>query len=235
MEEKNNNQNDKKKNIQLNSKDDLEFKNERFLTSDLIKQINLNEDDTHENINFNINPFNDFIQYEEVERLTDNNSNNSDDDDLIFVEKNINNNTNPEKIDLDEYLKKQSEINNRENFKNYFSNPSNNKIEGEKNIYCQMENNLKISNKPITRVPSDPLPISYFGNIGLIDNFNSSFNFYQNQNSNSYGNLNYGNFNLPNNSFSMNGKSGWICPHCKNFNYESNLYYFIIFYSENSM
>ena len=50
MEEKNNNQNDKNKNIHLNSKDDLEFKNERFLTSDLIKQINLNEDDTHENI-----------------------------------------------------------------------------------------------------------------------------------------------------------------------------------------
>ena len=183
----------------------------------------------HSNINFNINPFNDFIKYEEVEGLTDNNSNNSDDDDLIFVEKNINHNSNSEKIDLDEYLKKQSEINNRENFKNYFSNSLNNKIEGEKNIYSQMENNLKITNKPIPRVPSDPLPISYYGNIGLIDNYNSSFNFYQNQNSNSYGNLNYGNYNLPNNSFSMNGKSGWICPHCKNFNYESNLYYLFIF------
>jgi hypothetical protein len=27
--------------------------------------------------------------------------------------------------------------------------------------------------------------------------------------------------NFFNNSFSMNGKSGWICSHCKNFNYES--------------
>ena len=216
MEEKNTNQNDKNKNKQINFKDDLEYKNERFLTSDLIKQINLYEDDTHENINFNINPFNDFIKYEEVEGLTDNNSNNSDDDDLIFVEKNINHNSNSEKIDLDEYLKKQSEINNNDNYKNYFSNSLNNKIEGEKNIYSQMENNLKITNKPIPRVPSDPLPISYYGNIGLID-------------SNSYGNLNYGNYNLPNNSFSMNGKSGWICPHCKNFNYESNLYYLFIF------
>ena len=235
MEEKNTNQNDKNKNKQINFKDDLEYKNERFLTSDLIKQINLYEDNTHENINFNINPFNDFIKYEEVEGLTDNNSNNSDDDDLIFVEKNINHNSNSEKIDLDEYLKKQSEINNNDNYKNYFSNSLNNKIEGEKNIYSQMENNLKITNKPIPRVPSDPLPISYYGNIGLIDNYNSSFNFYQNQNSNSYGNLNYGNYNLPNNSFSMNGKSGWICPHCKNFNYESIFNFILNIFSENSM
>ena len=27
--------------------------------------------------------------------------------------------------------------------------------------------------------------------------------------------------NFFNNSFTMNGKSGWICPHCKNFNYQS--------------
>ena len=27
--------------------------------------------------------------------------------------------------------------------------------------------------------------------------------------------------NFFNNSFTMNGKSGWVCSHCKNFNYES--------------
>ena len=26
--------------------------------------------------------------------------------------------------------------------------------------------------------------------------------------------------NFFNNSFTMNGKSGWVCSHCKNFNYE---------------
>lgn len=31
----------------------------------------------------------------------------------------------------------------------------------------------------------------------------------------------YSNINFPNNSFTMNGKSGWICSSCKNFNYES--------------
>ena len=86
-------------------------------------------------------------------------------------------------------------------------------------------------------------PISYNEKqLGAIyDDYKSDLALFNNKgaflckNSNSYGNLNYGNFNLPNNSFSMNGKSGWICAHCKNFNYESNLYYFIIFYSENSM
>lgn len=40
--------------------------------------------------------------------------------------------------------------------------------------------------------------------------FNRLFNNpYQNQ------------LNFFNNSFTMNGKSGWVCSHCKNFNYES--------------
>ena len=42
------------------------------------------------------------------------------------------------------------------------------------------------------------------------DNFNGLFNnSFQNQ------------LNFFNNSFTMNGKSGWVCAYCKNFNYES--------------
>jgi hypothetical protein len=41
-------------------------------------------------------------------------------------------------------------------------------------------------------------------------------------------NMNYNNLannlNFYNNSFSMNGKQGWICTHCKNFNYESKIF-----------
>lgn len=49
-----------------------------------------------------------------------------------------------------------------------------------------------------------------------IDNFRGIFNNpLQNQ------------LNFFNNSFSMNGKSGWVCPFCKNFNYESKSYYII--------
>ena len=41
----------------------------------------------------------------------------------------------------------------------------------------------------------------------------------QYQNMNNIMNLN--NLNFFNNSFTMDGKRGWICTHCKNFNYES--------------
>ena len=45
-------------------------------------------------------------------------------------------------------------------------------------------------------------------------------------------NMNMNNFsdklNFFNNSFTMNGKQGWICTSCKNFNYESK-YLIILF------
>ena len=45
-------------------------------------------------------------------------------------------------------------------------------------------------------------------------------------------NMNYNNLannlNFYNNSFSMNGKQGWICNHCKNFNYEGKIFIFYI-------
>ena len=57
-------------------------------------------------------------------------------------------------------------------------------------------------------------------------------NFIQNQNRNIY-NMQMNNFtnkmNFFNNSFTMNGKSGWICTNCKNFNYESK-YLIILLY-----
>ena len=47
----------------------------------------------------------------------------------------------------------------------------------------------------------------------------NQFNNCQYQNMNNIMNLN--NLNFFNNSFTMDGKRGWICTHCKNFNYES--------------
>ena len=46
-----------------------------------------------------------------------------------------------------------------------------------------------------------------------MDELNNSFNNGNNQFYNAFG--------FMNNSFSMNGKSGWVCRACKNFNYES--------------
>ena len=47
----------------------------------------------------------------------------------------------------------------------------------------------------------------------------NQFNNCQYQNMNNIMNLN--DLNFFNNSFTMDGKRGWICTHCKNFNYES--------------
>ena len=47
---------------------------------------------------------------------------------------------------------------------------------------------------------------------------------YRNNNENFNGIFNHpiqNTFNLFNNAFTMNGKSGWVCAFCKNFNYES--------------
>ncbi len=201
------------------SKELNEETTENLLSIDLINQINLNyEDENSNNINFNINPFNN-----NEKELTDNNSNSSDND-LMFVENDIQNNFNPEKIDLTEYLKQQS-LQNDDNL-NYFEE---NKEKGKKNVYSQLQTTFSLNNnKPIPRVPSNPIPASYLGNFNInnnIENSLNSFDFYQNNYSHSNSNLNLGNIMFPNNSFSMNGKYGWICSNCENFNYESKIFF----------
>ena len=250
-DEKINSLNEKEPKTTKQKKEIIDNTSENLLSQDLLRQINLNPEDENQNINFNINPFNN-----NEDDLVDNNSNDSDDEDLMFVENDIQNNFNPENIDLKEYLKQQSEqeqfdnnINNNlqnENINNFYSNLfEENKEKGKKNVYSQMQNMININNnnninKPIPRVPSNPIPVSYSGNFELknsIENSYNSFNFYQNQYSHSNGNLNLGNIMFPNNSFSMNGKSGWICSNCENFNYESKNIFFLnlFFYSESSM
>ena len=206
------------------SKEVNEETTENLLSIDLINQINLNyENENSNNINFNINPFNN-----NEKELTDNNSNSSDND-LMFVENDIQNNFNPEKIDLTEYLKQQSlqnDNNNNNDNLNYFEE---NKEKGKKNVYSQMQTTFNLNNnKPIPRVPSNPIPASYLGNFNInnnIENSLNSFDFYQNNYSHSNSNLNLGNIMFPNNSFSMNGKYGWICSNCENFNYESKIFF----------
>ena len=147
----------------------------------------------------------------------------------MFVENDIQNNFNPEKIDLTEYLKQQSlqnDNNNNNDNLNYFEE---NKEKGKKNVYSQMQTTFNLNNnKPIPRVPSNPIPASYLGNFNInnnIENSLNSFDFYQNNYSHSNSNLNLGNIMFPNNSFSMNGKYGWICSNCENFNYESKIFF----------
>ena len=110
-----------------------------------------------------------------------------------------------------------------------FKNEENDKPNESKKI--QLDN----SNKKQGRF-SQPIP-----NPKKIMNFNSnqiedpnfyfsigrlSYDYPQYQNSNDSFNIQFNNpiqnnLNFFNNSFTMNGKSGWVCSYCKNFNYES--------------
>ena len=90
------------------------------------------------------------------------------------------------------------------------------------NPFAQLKQQLNIGNTTsIPRVPSYPLQLSNLNNAfclsanssNIMDELNNSFKNGNNQFYNAFGFLN--------NSFSMNGKSGWVCRACKNFNYES--------------
>ncbi len=106
----------------------------------------------------------------------------------------------------------QQNNNNNNNNNNFLNN----------NNYFQENNNISLP-----RVPSDPLhQRNYFDSFDFNNNNNNNNFFYQ-TNPSSFTNINryINNFNFPNNSFTMNGKNGWICPNCKNFNYESKIFF----------
>ena len=196
-----------------NEKENKEINNEmNLLNTKITNQINLNEDSNFKSFDFNINPFNENSNEEE---FADNENNKSDDEEFVLVENDIKNNFIPYNN-----ITKLNEEN-----RNYYSNEKN-----INQIYIQNNNlnNINYSNNNnniIPRVPSNPLPSSY-NNIN-----NNNYNFYQNPISNSLNtNNNYSTFNIPNNLFTMNGKSGWICSNCKNFNYESKYIFFFNFF-----
>ena len=174
---------------------------------------------------FNINPFNEKVENEFADNEKNNNSE-DDDGEFILQEDDIKNNFNPENIN---FINNNLNKNLDEKYSNYFLNSFNNDSPNLNNC-PQIENNKKT----LTRVPSNPFPLSYMNNMRS----NQLFSFYENPISNSLNGINLiNNFNFPNNSFTMNGKSGWICPNCKNFNYESKFFFkfFYNFFSENSM
>jgi len=108
------------------------------------------------------------------------------------------------------------------------------------------ENINKINNNQNKGIFSQPIP--YYKQININssnpnDELNNSplflgrlsydFPSYQNNHDNFNGLINnslQNQLNFFNNSFTKNGKSGWICAFCKNFNYESkHIQIFIIF------
>ena len=82
-------------------------------------------------------------------------------------------------------------------------------------FYENMKKQMNINKTLLPKVPSYPVQLNSLNMYGMnqnIGNINNSFT-----NNNTF----YSGFRFPNNSFTMNGKNGWICPSCKNFNYES--------------
>ena len=106
-------------------------------------------------------------------------------------------------------------------------------FKNDENENLKIDKRLKLEN--IGRF-SQPIPKSQnINNFNINKNDESNFcfpigrlsyDYPQYQNINDSFNLQFNNpiqnqLNFFNNSFTMNGKSGWVCAHCKNFNYES--------------
>ena len=120
-------------------------------------------------------------------------------------------------------------------------------FKNEENEKSTESKNLKKEDKNQGRF-SQPIPIPQnIMNFGpnQIEDFNYGFQIGrlsydspQFQNKNDSFNIRFNNplqnqFNFFNNSFTMNGKSGWVCALCKNFNYESkfiHLFNILLFY-----
>ena len=186
---------------------------QNFLSFNSKIETNENDDNNFKTFDFNINPFNEKKTKEFADE--ESNKNSEEDEEFILAEDDIKNNFNLENFNYTNYL------NIENNNQTQTINNSNNESQ---NISNNNYNNNP--NKTIPRVPSNPIPSSYINNIRS----NQLFSFYQNPISNSLNGNNFlKGFNFPNNSFTMNGRSGWICSNCKNFNYESNYIYFLIY------
>ena len=88
------------------------------------------------------------------------------------------------------------------------------KKEKNENYYFNNNNELKNKQKQINLVNNSTNFSKCNNNIKTLNAFN---------NNNSIDNIN-NNIDFFNTSFTKGGRSGWICPNCNNFNYESKLY-----------
>ncbi|MCQ2818099.1 MAG: zinc finger Ran-binding domain-containing protein [archaeon] len=88
-----------------------------------------------------------------------------------------------------------------------YSFPLNNLAKNYSNLFSGNPNISPMAENKMN--PSSPVLNS------ITNEENNSFNPHFNYSTN-----NIRAFNFPNNCFSMGGRSGWVCPSCKNFNYE---------------
>ena len=185
-----------------------------FLSKDLFDQINLVEEDEKSDKNNDIitDKFTSTLLKDSENRLHD--TEEYEDEHLIFEEK-----------ELDNFDLNQNNLNNGsiENF--------------HKNVNTQeMDSMPRVSSQPLIKQEMNKSSlISQKRNSALnLGKSNANNEIYFVNSSNNLQN----NLNFINSSFSKNGKSGWICSNCQNFNYESKRKkYFILYkiYSEEKL
>ena len=152
-----------------------------------------------------INNFEDKYFCEKKEIMKDNNQLNKTQKESKDINSNLNipENNKGSKNDNEFFNFKISKNEDKEKYNNY-------KKEGKK--MSKQQSSLCLNNKSLYLN-------SYNNDNSMFMSNKNQFNNCQYQNMNNIMNLN--NLNFFNNSFTMDGKRGWICTHCKNFNYES--------------
>ena len=152
-----------------------------------------------------INNFEDKYFCEKKEIMKDNNQLNKTQKESKDINSNLNipENNKGSKNDNEFLNFKMSKNEDKEKYNNY-------KKEGKK--MSKQQSSLCLNNKSLYLN-------SYNNDNSMFMSNKNQFNNCQYQNMNNIMNLN--NLNFFNNSFTMDGKRGWICTHCKNFNYES--------------
>lgn len=207
------------KDFKVKEEDEQEKEMNDCISNDLLNQLDNNEisenkeksDKMLTNFDFNMNPFNE-----------DDGQSDSSGEDYRFVESNIQNNFFPENIPKPDELEANfnfEEEKLRKDAKPF--KPSQRKLSEEGKDFPK-RGGLHLSNPKLPKIPSYPLQLSQLTNLGN----NYGFHDFNQNNQNISHNASTSNFQgimFPNNSFTMNGKNGWVCRSCGNFNYEMRM------------
>ena len=195
---------------------------ESLLSSDLLKQINEIDDKNSfqkkESIDKNIQLDDAQKESEEIEE--------DEDENISEDEINLSNN-----IFNYQIFQNNNEENERNAEKKFKKNDFDNKV----SIKTKQQSSQYLSTVNLNQ-NSFNSDISSF--LNETRSFSSDYNIFQNRNNNAFNAQSMNDFNdlktqlaFFNNSFSMNGRQGWVCTHCKNFNFESKLIIFLFFYT----
>ena len=139
---------------------------------------------------------------------------------------NFNNNYN-NNIEQDEYNQLKPNSNYYQSYKEYI--PSKNRINNSKNNIINSTNNIIKINNNNNNENEVILKQNQIMNLNIINqiNFINNNNYHHRPRFNSLklseGNLIFSYFNNIFNNNELNGKKGWYCPYCNNFNYESRI------------